>query len=281
MMEQKLNGKKIKLIALDMDGTLLNSCKSLTHRNYEAIDQAIKRGIHVIPATGRPISGLPEKLVSHPKIQYAICSNGAAIVNLDSKRAIYNCSVTKEMAISIIELLSPLDIMIDIFADGKITTEAKNMKRLEDFIIPSNMLPYILDTRYTVEDIKEYIKNGAENIEKINMFFRDEIQRRKVIAELSDYPNILLSSALGVNLEVNNAKANKGHGIQWLSQYLKIDMEETMACGDSSNDESMLRTVGLAVAMGNSTVDIKSIADYITGTNDEDGVAEAIEAFIL
>lgn len=280
MMEPKLSGRKVKLIALDMDGTLLDSKKDLSERNLEALNLAIKKGIKIIPSTGRPAAGLPQKLLANPHIRYSICSNGAAIIDLKNKVVIHRKSLSKGITLFLIDLLGAFDVHIDIFSDGGITTEERNMRRLGEFIIPPNMLPYIAETRNTVKDLKDYIKNGAEHIEKINLFFKSIAHRTKVMELLGGVAGIEVTSSLLVNLEINNKEANKGYGLRWLSEYLDISSKETMAIGDSSNDESMLKSAGIAVAMKNSTESIKTMADYITASNDEDGVAEAIEKLI-
>ena len=280
MMEQKLSGNKVKLIALDMDGTLLDSNKDLSERNLEALNLAIKQGIKIIPSTGRPASGLPQKLLANPHIRYSICSNGAAIIDLKDKVVIHRKSLSRGMSLFLMDLLDDFDVHIDIFADGGITTEERSMRILGEFIIPPNMLPYIAETRNTVKDLKDYIRNNAEHIEKINLFFKTMAHRTKAIELLGGVAGIAVTSSLEVNLEINNIEADKGYGLIWLSEYLDISSKETMAIGDSSNDESMLKNAGIAVAMKNSTKDILALADYITSTNDEDGVAEAIEKFI-
>ena len=280
MMEQKLSGNKIKLIALDMDGTLLDSNKDLSERNLEALNLAIKKGIKIIPSTGRPAAGLPQKLLSNPHIRYSICSNGAAIIDLKNKAVIHRKSLSRGMTLFLIDLLGDFDVHVDIFADGGITTEEGNMRRLGEFIIPPNMLPYIAETRTTVKDLKSYVKDEAEHIEKVNLFFKSIAHRTKVTELLGGVAGIAITSSLQVNLEINNIEANKGYGLRWLSEYLDISSKETMAIGDSSNDESMLRTAGIAVAMKNSTDDIIALADYITDSNDEDGVEKAIKKFI-
>lgn len=280
-MEQKQNGKKILLVAIDMDGTLLSNDKTLSEKNMNAIDLAIKKGVIIVPATGRPMTGLPKALLENNNILYAICSNGAAVMDLKDKKVIFHSYLKKETIIGVIELLRPLDIILDIFADGKIFTEYKNMKMLDKYLIPANMIQYIYDTRTCVDDILEFAKSVQLNIEKINIFFRNMDTRSQAEEMLKNISEIFVTSSLNNNLEVNSINANKGCGLKRLSEYLGINMDQVMAMGDSDNDMDMLKAAGLAIAMENGTEDVKNIADHVTLSNEHSGAAAAIEKYVL
>jgi Cof subfamily protein (haloacid dehalogenase superfamily) len=244
------------------------------------LNRALEKNINIVPATGRPLSGLPKELMSNNRIRYAICSNGASIMDIKTNEVIHHCILPKEKVISIVDMLSIIDPILDIFADGKIITEKRNFKRIDEFLIPDNMKRYIYDTRITVDNIIEYVNENVEHIEKINLFFRDIDQRKQVREKLDRIDGIAITSSLNNNMEVNNEKASKGEALLWLSSYLKLSKDQVMACGDSENDLSMLKSAGLGVAMGNASDEIKLIADYISSSNDEDGVAKAIEKYI-
>lgn len=281
-MEQKQSGRaQVKLIALDLDGTLLNNKKEISNTNLSVLNKALEKGIYIVPATGRPRSGIPKELTDNHKISYTICSNGASIINIKTNEVIYYCELTKEKIIPIINTLNPIDPILDIFTDGKIISEKRNFHRIDEFLIPHNMKKYIYDTRIWVDNIEDYVNKEAKHIEKINLFFKDIAQREKVQKELSKIGDIAITSSLNNNMEVNNEKANKGETLLWLSKYLKLSREEVMACGDSSNDLEMIKAAGIGIAMGNSKEEIKFAADYICASNEEDGVAEAIEKYAL
>lgn len=280
-MEQRQSGRNIHLVALDMDGTLLSNDKTLSEKNRDVLKQAIEQGIHIVPATGRPMSGLPKALLENVAISYAICSNGAAVMDLKQEKAIYHCYLSKEMVIDLIHALQPFDPIIDIFAEGKVFTEGRNMKRLDQFLIPASMLPYIYDTRICVEDLLTFVASEELNIEKINLYFQSIEVREQVIARLQTIPHIAVTSSLNHNLEINHQNANKGFALKWLALNLGLSMDEVMACGDSDNDREMLVVAGLAIAMENATEGIKRIADAITLSNEESGVAAAIEKYVL
>lgn len=281
MMEPKQSGKNIRLVAVDLDGTLLSNDKTLSVMNEQVLNKAMKQGIIIAPATGRPATGLPKVLLENENIKYAICSNGATIMDLREKKAMFHCNLKQEIAIQIIETLRSLDPILDIFAEGKIFTEQRNMERLDNFLIPSNMISYIYETRNCVDDILDFIQSNELHIEKINLFFQNLDLRHKVEERLENISGISITSSLNNNMEINHMNANKGYGLKWLARYLGLHMEHVMACGDSNNDIEMLNAAGLAIAMENGTDAIKRIADNVTLSNEESGVAVAIEKYIL
>ncbi|MBS4535081.1 HAD family phosphatase [Clostridium sp. D2Q-14] len=280
-MEQKQNGRKVNLIALDMDGTLLSDDKTLSAKNKRVLNQAINKGIIIVPATGRPMAGMPKEILKNEDIKYAICSNGAAVVNLREDKVLYSCYLKQEIVIQIIEALRPLDPILDIFAEGRIFTEHRNIKRLNEFLIPDNMIPYIYDTRTCVDDILDLVKVDKLHIEKVNLFFQNLNMRSHVEMKLKSISEVSITSSLNNNLEVNHKNANKGFALRRLAGHLGLYMEEVMACGDSNNDIEMLNAAGLAIAMENGTDAIKCAADAVTLLNEESGVAVAIEKYAL
>lgn len=281
MMEPKQSGKNIRLVAVDLDGTLLSNDKTLSVKNEQVLNKAIKQGVIIVPSTGRPATGLPKVLLENENIKYAICSNGATVMDLREKKVMFHCDLKKEIAIKIIETLRFLDPILDIFAEGKIFTEQRNMERLDNFLIPSNMIPYIYETRNCVDDILNFIQSNELHIEKINLFFQNLDSRHKVEERLENILGISITSSLNNNMEINHMNANKGYGLRRLARYLGLHMEHVMACGDSTNDIEMLDAAGLAIAMENGTDAIKRIADNVTLSNEESGVAVAIEKYIL
>jgi len=275
------NHKKIKLAAFDLDGTLLNSEKKISEENKNAIEAAIKKGVHVVPATGRTNKGIPKELLAIEGIRYAICANGASIVDLKEGKVLHKQYLSLQLIEEIMSQIGKYDLIIDILSDGKIISEERNQKRIYSFLIPENMHSYVLSTRTWVKDVMEYANNNGDKLEKINLFFQTIEQRSEVKEVLSQNEQIVITSSLDTNLEINQVNANKGTGLSWLSKYLGLSIEEVMACGDSENDLEMMNTAGLSVAMGNGNRDVKDAADVITLTNDENGVASAINRYIL
>ena len=126
----------------------------------------------------------------------------------------------------------------------------------------------------------EYKENPL-GIEKINAFFDNMKERSAAIKELTEKNIASVSSALDNNIELNQFGCDKGDGLKHLAKCLGLTMDEVMACGDAGNDTMMIKAAGTGVVMGNGREELKAIADFVTKTNDEDGVAYAIEKLVL
>lgn len=272
---------KIKMIGLDLDGTLLNEEKKMTAYTRSVIEKALAQGIEVLVSTGRSITAIPKDILSIPGMRYAVTANGARILDVVTEEVLYESMIPMEMAQQILELLRPYDVIAEIFVNGVSYAEGRVLKRAYEFFENPSMAEYIMTSRVPVEDIKKKLLELRSSVDKIHIIFRD-IQEKPVVYEaLKKISGIEIASAYKNNLEVNKAGTDKGIGLLKLGEMLGISREEIMACGDGMNDYEMLKAVGFAVAMENGHPKVKEIADYVTATNDEDGVAKSIERFAL
>jgi hypothetical protein len=155
------------------------------------------------------------------------------------------------------------------------------MDHLENYGLNSVSQTMVRSTRILVPDIIRYVEETGQDAEKINIFVKDPAEREPIKKELSAIPGIVICSSLYNNLEINAEGATKGNALLWLADYLGIAREETMAFGDGENDVPMLEAAGIGVAMANGVDAAKAAADELTLTNDEDGVAAAIERLVL
>lgn len=271
----------IQLIALDLDGTLLDSCKRLPDRNRKAIEACIARGIHVVPCTGRTAEGVPSMIKEIPGIRYAITVNGGMIEDMEKKLVLDRRLMEKETALSVLEQIRDRHIMYDIYADGQGISEDRFYNHLDEYRVTKEIQILVKKTRRVVPDIIEYVKNKPGMVDKVNLFFSDLDEREEIRTLLKQRADVIVSSSLYNNLEINAPGAEKGEALLRLASILGLSREETMACGDGDNDFSMIRLAGVGVAMENGEESIKAVADYITGSNDESGVAQAIEKLVL
>lgn len=266
----------IRLIALDLDGTLLDSHKQLSEQNREALEACIARGLHIVPCTGRTAAGIPEMVKSIPGIRYAITINGGLIEDTQEHVVLDRRLMEKETALDLIRQVEGRHVMYDIYADGEGISEDRFYNHLDDYKITKEIQKLVKRTRRVVPSIIEYVEQKEGMVDKVNMFFSDLGERRQMWDLLKQRPDVLVTSSLYNNLEINGLGASKGEALLRLASILGLSQEETMACGDGDNDYSMIRLAGIGVAMGNGDERIKAIADYITGSNDESGVAQAI-----
>lgn len=272
----------IKLIALDMDGTTLTSDIALTDTTRLAIEGAIQRGCVVVPCTGRVFSEIPQEVLDIPGISYTITSNGAQVRNYREDDILYANTFTKEELKAVMAILADFDVMAEANISGCITVEGKYLSQLADYNVKEAYWDFIRDTRVTFPN-KEIYKDFVQNspVEKFNVFFRDLADRERLQGVLTQKTQVGTILSSENNLEINNPTASKGDGLRHLCEILGIAAQEVMAIGDSNNDMAMLSYAGLPVAMGNGTEKAKAMAHYVTKTNDEDGVANALNHFIL
>lgn len=266
------------IVAADLDGTLLTDEKKLTDKNKRVIENVMEKGGYFVPATGRPISGIPEFLKELKGAKYIILSNGATVFNMQTEEIIYRNQFTPEEALQLIAALRKYDTMFDFYADGVGRIEANFLEDLDKYNIEPEIQKVVRKTRRPVESLDAYLEENQCYVEKFNMFFASQEKREQAREELSKIPNILVTSSLANNLEINAATCNKGNALKALADYLKIDIEKTMAFGDNSNDIAMIKEAGLGVAMKNGSDEARAVADYISEySNNESGVGFAIE----
>ena len=263
--------KDIRLVALDLDGTVFNDKKEITPRTLEAIRAACARGVAVLPATGRTASGIPA----------AFTSNGASVVDLTTGEQLVNQPFGTEQALKIYDLLEQGGGMMSIFIGGKSYTTRANAENHMD-VVPENLKSYFRTTRIEVDDMHATLRTHAHEIEKYSMIYHDEGERDAAWRAIeAACPGVELTSSLPRNMEVNAPGVTKGSGLLALAAHLGLTRAQTMAVGDSGNDRAMIEAAGLGVAMGNATDDIRKIADVTTDDNNHDGVAVAIEKYVL
>ena len=276
------NGYRIRMIGLDMDGTLLTTEKELTEHTREVLREAIDRGVVVLPATGRPLAGIPEEVLKFPGVRYAVASNGARIVDLKENRVIYEDLVPYETGRRVLEICSRYDSMLEIYYDGGGYAEEEKLKHLDEYVPRLPMARYIASSRRPVADVRAMHEERKAPTDKVQALFRTTEECKKAWKEVEkEIPDIEITGALSNNIEVNAKGVNKGRGLMILGELLGIHREEIMAVGDGSNDIVMLREAGLGVAMENATDEVKAAADVITLSNDQEGAAAAIEKYVL
>ena len=273
--------RKIQLIAADLDGTLMNEHKEISYRNWKAIEQAAKKGVETVLATGRTLAVIPQNIAEHPLLRYGVCSNGAAVIELKTGKIIYHNSLSKEKVMEILKSLKGRDIHIDVFADGQAYTRRREEGLLVGYGVPEWMRKLVIESRTQVDDFENFVINKAGQVERLNIFYKTKEEKEWLKEVLSQDKELAVVSSLFMNLEISSVYANKGNGLQWLAGHLGISMEQVMALGDSDNDITMLRMAGLGVAMENAAQEIKEAADEVTSSNEEDGVAQAIERWVL
>ena len=249
-----------QLIAVDMDGTLLNSKKEITPRTEAAVTAALARGYHVVMTTGRCYRQIVPYMAQFPAMRYAITSSGAAVADCAQDRIISAQNLPADVAAELVRAFEGLDGFPILFFDAYVDNFKSHCTACEDMERRFLAAPY--------------------PVEKLDFYFVDSAERAKYLARVQDVRAwVVPCESAGV--EINAIGVDKGSGLQALCRCLNIPISATIAIGDSENDRPLLRDAGLPLAMGNAIADVKAAARYVMPDCDHDGVAEAIERFLL
>lgn len=265
-----------KLVALDMDGTLLREDKTISDRTKKAIKDAREMGTTVVLATGRPIEGVRKVLKELDMLtdkDYVLSYNGALVQKTSDKKVISKVALSGKDALELYKLSKELGVNLHAFSEklGLVTPKMSKYTEVEAEI--NDIEVNIIDMNIIKED---------DVIIKIMMIDEPEVLGPafdKLPKEIFEKYTVVRSTPYF--LEFLNKEANKGVGVELLAKHLGIKQEEIIAMGDAGNDKHMIEYAGLGVAMGNAFEEVKEIANYITDTNENDGVAKTIEKFIL
>ncbi len=277
---------KVRLIALDMDGTLFNSQGEISKEDRDAIKRATEAGVAVAVATGRSYVELPIELLYEIGVRYAITGNGSAVYKMPNMECVFSDCLDTELVCEILEEIKKLDIYYDVYIEGRVYRPESVTHNIRKMDMPTSVHELVEQTRIVVDDLVEYVKASGKQVEKATLNFAlledgTLLDRDKSTEILDRYPQIQYLSGGFHNWEFTRAGVTKGSGLRFLAERIGVPMEQTMACGDSQNDFYMLEAAHLAVAMENATPEIKEIADFVTRSNEESGVGYAIEKFVF
>jgi len=266
-----------KLIAIDMDGTLLKDDKTITSLNKSVLKKARELGVKVVLTSGRPIQGIKkylDELELTGEDDYVIGVNGAVICKASDYSVINSDGTLKGKDVKYIyNRVKDLGAYIHAFTDKEDLVNIKSRFSDEEEI-RIDLKVRVVDFPNEVQDDDEILKVVLEEDKEILDKITPQIPK-----DLFEKYTVIRS--LDFMVEFMNKDCNKATGLEKLAQYLKIDKSEIIAIGDADNDIEMLEYAGLGVAMGNAKDEIKKIANYVTKSNEDDGVAYVIDKFIL
>lgn len=287
-----------KLIAIDLDGTLLNSYGQVSERNREALKKAKEKGIQIILASGRSTDSVRNMAVELGGNNFIICGNGSLVYDLQNQEIIYDKFIEKKKALQIIRICEENSIYYNVYTENMVIANALNNNVL--FYHQENANKP--DSRKTkinlIENIYEYVENlEGENILKFTISDKSNIIFNSIIKKLREIKNIdvldvahmsrkiIRAGTEDVHIayyysEITSENVDKWNALEWLAQRLGIARDEIVGIGDNVNDKMMIENAGLGVAMGNSAPYIKEIANRVVSDNNSDGVAEIIEEIV-
>lgn len=280
--------RDIKIIALDLDGTLLDSQKRLSDGSRAALEEAAAKGVHIVPTTGRFFGMMPQSIRDLPFVRYAITINGAQVYDRETGTAIVREEIPLDMALDIMRLLDGYDVIYDCYRSnwGWMTESLQN--KAEDYATDAHYVKMVREFRNPVPELKAYLESTASegDVQKVMLFARNTPGSEAVTKAITEavrerFPQIKATSSTWNNLELNIETAHKGNSLRRFAEHLGYALDNCMALGDGTNDLSMIEAAGLGVAMSNAHPLVIAAADHVTASNDEDGVAKAIRDFVL
>ena len=266
----------IKLVTIDLDGTLFDNVKNISMENKIAIKKCHDLGVNIVIATGRPITGvLPvlEELGLTTDKDYVIIYNGAKIFNVGTKELIFSTTINGKTVKEVYKEAQRLGVNVHAF-------------RANDELITPKHNPYT-DIEARLNHLEDHLFD-FNNINDDDIFIKammidSEENINRIIPQIDKYfyDNYSCNRSSKIFFEFLNKNSDKGKGLIELAKYLNIDIKDTMAIGDAGNDLPMIKAAGIGVVMENAFPEIKKHGDFITKTNLENGVAYALEKFIL
>ena len=273
--------KNIKLVAMDLDGTTFDSAGDISEHTVATLERAAQLGVHIVVSTGRSYASLPEHIKAVSGIEYAITSNGAHVNRLHSGEQIYSDFLDSHAVERIAELKAETGADIEVFVDGKAYVDKSYYEDVRENGCEFRNADYVLWSRRPVPDVTALMLEHRDEIENVNFVFRTLELLEEARAKVCAIENANVTSSFMSNLEVGGPNTSKKTALLWLMDKLGISTDELMCCGDAPNDMAMLELAGIGVAVANAWGGLKDHADYITASNDDDGVALAIEKFVL
>ena len=280
----------IHIIALDLDGTLLDSQKNLSARNRDALAHAAAQGALIVPTTGRFFGMMPSAIRDLPFVRYAITINGAQVYDRETDTTIVREEIPLATALAIMETLDRYDVIYDCYRNswGWMTKALQEMA--PDYVTNEHYLHMVRTFRKPVPELKAHLRETAAdgNVQKVMLFATNREKSvaldtlQKLTAELNArFPDIKVTSSTWNNLELNIKSAHKGTALKRFAEHLGFTLANCMSFGDGLNDFTMVKAASYGIAMANAEPEVKRVAKYTTLSNDEDGVAAALEKFGL
>lgn len=272
--------KNIRLVASDLDGTLLNHKKEITPRLFEALEKLNALGIFFVPSTGRPFGTVPKAIKELPFLRYVITSNGAAIYDAAKKKNIIENHLTPDAVDTVIAIAKDLPVITEYFIDGKAYISQAIYDDLSPFDLTESHAAYIKNSRIPVADFWTEMQKNHAVLENINLVFCDMALRQETWDRLKATGLASITAATTKNIEITSLFATKAKALEKLCALLGLERKNVLAMGDGDNDLPMIQFAGIGVAMANGEEHIKQVADLIADDCNDFGAAKILEKII-
>ena len=288
-----------RLVALDLDGTLLNSYGEISSETREAIKQSVEKGVEIVLASGRPISSVEDLANELQANHYIISGNGATVYDMQKQETVYDRFLSKEQILNIVKICEENSIYYNIYTENEVLTKSLNYNTLFYHSENTHKQEEKRTNINIVTDVYDYVlKTNDKKYLKVTVCDQSQIVFGSIIKKLRTIGDIDVLDVAHMSrkiikagteeilveycyTEITNQNVNKWTALEYIMDQENIKKEEVIAIGDNVNDKEMIEEAGLGVAMGNSTQAIKEIADIETTNNNEEGVYKVLEKYIL
>ena len=261
--------KKYRLIASDLDGTLLKKDMTVSAENAAAIEEFDKRDIIFVPTSGRTLYEIPSDVLNLPTVRYITYSNGTAIYDKVEKRDIFENRISKNTSLEVFDVILDYDIMFSLHVDGYAYFEKSKTDdyNFADYQV-NGYYKSILRKSIMVDSIADFGKK-ANGIEAFVLFFKDDGELEECRKRLLQIDGITVTSSIEHNIELCSALAGKGTALKALIDILGFTKDGVIAIGDNMNDTSMFDVAELSLCTANGSEEAKVLADKVICSNEE------------
>lgn len=273
--------ENIKLIAMDLDGTVLNNEGRLSERTKRALEGAAEKGISIVIASGRAYTSLPEEVLRLPGLVYAITSNGSAVYDTASGERRFEFLMEAGRVDEILELIEEEpQTAIEVFYQGSPYASEKFLRDPVAYGAPSRAISYLKSSRVPVEDLTAFVREHRAELDSIDIIVDGPLVKLEWLENLEKIGGLYLTSSVYYRLEIADAGSGKGAALKKVAEQMRLRPEEIIAFGNAQNDIDMIEFAGTGVAVANSPDVVRAHADLITASNQEDGVAQVLEKLL-
>lgn len=268
--------KDIKLIAIDLDGTLMDLGCRVDPRDAAALRAACGRGVTLVVCTGRAVHHVPPSVRALDFIPYYITSNGSRVTDMRTGAILAQHVMTKEKVLEVVDTIEPFGAAFNIHSEGYDLSDERSFALLKKLGAFEDFVSMGCATR-VAPDIRALVNAQEPPLQKMLVMFPSAEESEAARQALGHTQGIEVTTSFAKTLEITAAGVRKDASLAWLCARLGVAREQTAAIGDSANDIDMLRFAGTGIAMGNAGDDAKAAADYVTAGIADAGVARAVE----
>ncbi len=270
----------IRLIAVDMDGTLLRGDSGISPRTRQVVQSVIDAGYYVVPTTGRSYRNAVYVLREFAGISYYVNANGAIAVQAQGEKVIHTQSIPYQTAREICDLAGQYELFVELYEGLDAYVDQFGVKYLYRAGLMKSYCDQLLSTDIELDSLDSFVEDPGRKIGKIHIVCMNVDQKFRLKRQIDALRGVNPVSVIPINLEIVQGSWSKADGLDRLVRYLGLKPENVLAIGDSDNDLEMLKWAGASVAMGNGNQHVKEVADYVTSGNEDDGVAEALLKYL-